>query len=168
LRGIFSHKEACGILQQYLPNEVLPMRGDGNLLPNLPSIEDEVSWLEINCYMRNQLLRDNDVMSMSCGLELRVPLVDRGLIEAIAPIPGHIRLTPGKRLLIQAVHELPNEVINRPKKPFAFPFDCWMDGEWRDIFPECDRELNISLKPWYRRWSLSILQHWWNVEINNQ
>ena len=27
--------------------------------------------------MRNQLLRDSDVMSMAWGLELRVPLVDQ-------------------------------------------------------------------------------------------
>jgi asparagine synthase (glutamine-hydrolysing) len=168
LRGVFSHQEAWAIAKQFFPDEVLLRQRNANLLPNLPSIEDEVSWLEINCYMRNQLLRDNDVMSMSCGLELRVPLVDRVLIEAIAGIPSQIRLAPGKQLLIQAVSELPNEVINRPKKPFAFPFDRWMTGEWRNIFPECDRELNISLKPWYRRWSLGILQHWWNVEINNQ
>jgi asparagine synthase (glutamine-hydrolysing) len=161
LRGIFSHREACTIAQKYLLDKMLPMRGDRNLLPNLPSLEDEVSWLEINCYMRNQLLMDNDVMSMSCGLELRVPLVDRVLIEAIAPIPSHIRLAPGKQLLIQTVNELPTEVINRPKQPFAFPFDRWMQEEWRDIFPEYDRDINISLKPWYRRWSLGILQHWW-------
>lgn len=161
LRGIFSHREACGILQQYLTDELLPMKSDSNHLPNLPSIKDEVSWLEINCYMRNQLLRDNDVMSMSCGLELRVPLVDRVLIEAIAPIPNHIRLAPGKQLLIQAVNELPSEVINRPKQPFAFPFDRWMQEEWQDIFPDFNGDLKISLKPWYRRWSLGILQHWW-------
>jgi asparagine synthase (glutamine-hydrolysing) len=161
LRGVFSHQEACGILKQYFPDEILSMRSDRNLVPNLPSLADEVSWLEINCYMRNQLLRDNDVMSMSCGLELRVPLVDRFLIEAIANIPSHIRLAPGKQLLIQAVHELPNEVINRPKKPFAFPFDRWMAGEWSDIFPDFAGELNIPLNPWYRRWSLGILQHWW-------
>ncbi|NJL52868.1 MAG: asparagine synthase (glutamine-hydrolyzing), partial [Hydrococcus sp. SU_1_0] len=165
LRGIFSHREACAVLQQYLPDEMLPMGGDRNSVPNLPSVEDEVSWLEINSYMRNQLLRDNDVMSMSCGLELRVPLVDRVLIEAIAPIPSHIRLAPVKQLLIQAVNELPSEVINRPKQPFAFPFDRWMQEEWRDIFPDFDGDLNVSLKPWYRRWSLGILQHWWNVEI---
>jgi hypothetical protein len=27
-------------------------------------------------------------------------------------------------------------VINRPKQPFAFPFDRWMQEEWKDIFPE--------------------------------
>jgi asparagine synthase (glutamine-hydrolysing) len=160
LRGVFTHTEACAIAKQYLPNEEPMLRGEGNLLLDLPTLEDEVSWLEINRYMRNQLLLDNDVMSMSCGLELRVPLVDRVLIEAISSIPSHLRLASGKQLLIQAVTELPNEVVNRPKKPFAFPFDRWMAGEWQDIFPDLNGDLNISLQPWYRRWSLGILQHY--------
>jgi asparagine synthase (glutamine-hydrolysing) len=161
LRGIFSHREACALIQQYLPDRGLPMRGGHNPLLKAPSLEDEVSLLEISCYMRNQLLRDNDVMSMACGLELRVPFVDRCLIEAIAGIPSAIRLASGKQLLIQAVPELPSWVVNRPKQPFAFPFERWLTGEWRDLLPDFDgRNTKIPLT-WYRRWSLSILQHWW-------
>ena len=160
-RGIFSHWEACLVAKQYLPDTALPVRGSGNLCVNLPSLEDEVSLLEISCYMRNQLLRDSDVMSMAFGLELRVPLVDRVLIEAIAGIPSNIRLAPGKQLLIQAVPELPSLVVNRPKRGFTFPFEQWMAEEWRDYFPKVDCDNNIPLNPWYRRWSLGILQHWW-------
>jgi len=160
-RGIFSHREACAIAQQYLPDRALPMRSQNNLFSDLPSIEDEVSLLEISGYMRNQLLRDSDVMSMAWGLELRVPLVDQVLLEAISSIPSTIRLTPGKQLLIQAVPELPSWVVNRPKRGFSFPFEQWIAGEWRDHFPELNRHNDISLKPWSRRWSLSLLQHWW-------
>lgn len=160
-RSIFSHWEACAIAKRYLPDSTSPVRGNGNLSPNLPTLEDEVSLLEISCYMRNQLLRDSDVMSMACGLELRVPFVDRVLIEAIAGIPSNIRLAPGKQLLIQAVPELPSWVVNRPKQGFSFPFEQWMTGEWRDYLPEVNCDKSIPLKPWYRRWSLSILQHWW-------
>ncbi|HEY9872811.1 MAG TPA: asparagine synthase (glutamine-hydrolyzing), partial [Candidatus Obscuribacterales bacterium] len=112
-RGIFSHGEACAIASRYLPTE-LPNRQSIETLfdDHLPSIEDEVSLLEISCYMRNQLLRDSDVMSMAWGLEVRVPLVDRVLLEAIASIPSKIRLAPGKQLLIQAVPELPDWVVN--------------------------------------------------------
>jgi asparagine synthase (glutamine-hydrolysing) len=159
-RGIFSHSEACAIAKRYLPDRASPVRGRGES-PNLPSLEDEVSLLELSCYMRNQLLRDSDVMSMGWGLELRVPLVDRVLLEAIASIPSNIRLAPGKQLLIQAVPELPSLVLNRPKRGFFFPFEQWMAGEWRDYFADVDCDKNIPLKPWYRRWSLSILQHWW-------
>ena len=160
-RGVFSHLEACAIAKRYLPDSASPVRDMGNFSPNLPSLEDEVSLLEISCYMRNQLLRDSDVMSMAFGLELRVPLVDRVLIEAIAGIPSHIRLASGKQLLVQAVPELPSWVFNRPKRGFFFPFEQWMAGEWRDYFPDVDSDKNIPLKPWYRRWSLGVLQHWW-------
>ncbi|HEY9632660.1 MAG TPA: asparagine synthase (glutamine-hydrolyzing) [Coleofasciculaceae cyanobacterium] len=160
-RGIFSHREACAIAKQYLPDRALPMRSQNNPFSDLPSLEDEVSLLEISGYMRNQLLRDSDVMSMAWGLELRVPLVDQVLLEAISSIPSSIRLAPGKQLLIQAVPELPSWVVNRPKRGFSFPFEQWIAGEWRDHFPELNRHNDISLKPWYRRWSLSLLQHWW-------
>jgi asparagine synthase (glutamine-hydrolysing) len=162
LRGIFTHSEACAIAQQYLPGQAFPKRGEGYPLLNLPSLEDEVSWLEINCYMRNQLLRDNDTMSMSCGLELRVPFVNRSVIEAIASIPSQLRLSPGKQLLIYAVPELPSWVVNRSKKPFAFPFEQWLAGEWHDLLPDFEHNhKKIPLKNWSRRWSLSILQYWW-------
>jgi asparagine synthase (glutamine-hydrolysing) len=161
VRGIFSHWEACALLQHYVDKPALPGRDRNPCIPNLPSLEDEVSFLELNRYMRNQLLRDSDVMSMSCGLELRTPLVDRVLLEAIAPIPSPIRLAAGKQLLIQAVPELPSWVVNRPKQPFAIPFDQWLKGDWRGELPEVKGDSRIPLQPWYRQWSLSILQHWW-------
>jgi asparagine synthase (glutamine-hydrolysing) len=161
LRGIFSHQEACTLAQRYLPEGCSTVHHRSCSSLNLPSLEDEVSWLEINNYMRNQLLRDSDVMSMAWELELRVPFVDRALVEAIASIPSHIRLAPGKHLLIQAVTELPSWVVNRPKQGFSFPWEQWMTREWRNCFPDFECDKNIPLKPWYRRWSLGILQHWW-------
>lgn len=160
-RGIFSHQEAYSILNDYFPERSLPKRQTINSVPHLPTLEDEVSFLELSCYMRNQLLRDSDVMSMAWGLELRVPLVDRNLLEAIASIPSALRLAPGKQMLIDAVPELPTWVINRKKQGFSFPFEQWMQGEWHDDFCLKTEPKNISLQPWYRRWSLVILQHWW-------
>jgi asparagine synthase (glutamine-hydrolysing) len=165
VRGIFSHAEACTLLRQYMGDDAaLPNRDSfapGVCPVNLPSLADEVSWLELNRYLRNQLLRDSDVMSMSWGLELRTPFVDRVLLEAIAPIPSAIRLAAGKQLLIQAVPELPDWVVKRPKQPFAFPFDRWLAGDWRGALPEAKCDPKIPLHPWSRQWSLSVLQHWW-------
>ena len=168
-RGIFSHREACAILQSRryanaqadLPDRALPVQSRGNPFANLASLEDEVSLLEISYYMRNQLQRDSDVMSMAWGLELRVPFVDHILLEAIASITSNIRLAPKKQLLVQAVPELPTWVINRPKQGFAFPFQQWIATEWQDYFNEVDCPKNISLNAWYRLWSLFILQYWW-------
>ena len=111
--------------------------------------------------MRNQLLRDSDVMSMAWGLELRVPFVDRILLEKIASIPSNIRLAPNKQLLTRAIPELPHWVTNRPKQGFAFPLQKWLEGEWNHHFDLSMFQKNINLKLWYRRWSLAILKYWW-------
>ena len=58
---------------------------------------DQVSALELSLYMRNQLLKDSDVMSMAHGLELRVPLVDKTLFERIARVPANQRLRGGMK-----------------------------------------------------------------------
>ncbi|MEH2455786.1 asparagine synthase (glutamine-hydrolyzing) [Nostoc sp.] len=165
-RGIFSQAEAWKITQHYFKDASFPVSEeaifpDRSLPKNLPSLEDEVSLLELSCYMRNQLLRDSDVMSMAWGLELRVPLVDQRLVEAIASIPSRIRLAQGKQLLIQAIPELPNWLLNRPKRGFSFPFQQWIEKDWSDYFPVHELGKDINLKLWYRRWSLGILQHWW-------
>ena len=99
-------------------------------------------------------------MSMNWGLELRVPLVDKVLIEAVTPIPSHIRLQAGKKLLVDGVGQLPDWVVNRPKKGFYFPFESWMDDEFGGYFQNLNIPDNIGLKPWYRRWSLAILRYW--------
>lgn len=171
-RGIFSHKEAWRITQHYLkdlsPKTLTPFpsleRGflqDVNLSTNLSSLKDEVSHLELSYYLRNQLLRDSDVMSMAWGLELRVPLVDRVLLETISSIPSTMRLASSKKLLIQAIPELPNWVVNRPKRGFFFPFQQWINTEWNDYFSAHELSKEIDIKLWYRRWSLAIFDSWW-------
>lgn len=160
-RGIFSHREACLILKSYFSTGSVPVRVAPINSRTLPSLEDEVSRLEISRYMRNQLLKDSDVMSMIWGLELRVPFVDRALLESISSIPSNLRLQPGKKLLVQAVPEIPDWIFNRPKRGFMFPYEKWMQTEWQDIFSDIKYPCNVPLKLWYRRWSLAILQHWW-------
>jgi len=161
-RGIFSNQEACAIVHQYVGEEfsVKNYSSASNFPANIFTPEDEVSFLEISCYMRNQLLRDSDVMSMNWGLELRVPLVDRALLEAVACIPSNIRLAHGKKILVEAVSELPEWVTKRRKQGFSFPFEQWMTGEFGEYFSNLNIPDNIPLNPWYRRWSLAILKYW--------
>ncbi|HBQ98145.1 MULTISPECIES: asparagine synthase (glutamine-hydrolyzing) [unclassified Roseofilum] len=159
-RGIFTHPETLQILNHFCPQQDTSTLRPTLEIPPCPSPEDEVSFLEINRYMRNQLLRDSDVMSMAWGLEVRVPFLDRVILDTIDTIPHSLRLSQGKQLLIQAVPELPDWVINKPKQGFLFPFDRWLnDPEWNELF-QLTSIGQLSLTPWYRRWSLVILQKW--------
>ena len=87
---------------------------------------NRVSYLESHWYMRNTLLRDSDFMSMAHGLELRVPFLDRALVEACFRIPGEEKLRGDrpKPLLLKSLGvELPSEIVNRPKRGFTLPFE---------------------------------------------
>lgn len=156
LRGIFSCDEALALTQS--------ITGKPASLPKLkePSAEelpDQISQLEMTSYMRNQLLRDSDVASMAWGLELRVPFVDKVLVDRISTIPSDLRLQQGKTLLIDAVPELPEWVLERPKQGFRFPFDEWFSEEWADMSTLPTPQW-IPQKPWYRRWALAVLSDW--------
>jgi asparagine synthase (glutamine-hydrolysing) len=123
---------------------------------------DEVAVLEIESYMRNQLLRDSDVMSMAHGLELRVPFLDRDFIETTLAIPEEARLQKGKDLLVRAVPELPAWVKSHPKRGFTFPFGQWMNGEWESMFREVRQRFGgaVRLDSWGRMCALLVLEEW--------
>jgi len=151
---------------------------------------NRVSYLESRCYMLNTLLRDSDFMSMSQGLEVRVPLIDHLLAKAVLRIPGKQKMngTP-KKLLVEALDgSLPDQIIHRPKRGFTLPFEHWMRQELRaEIEPAFssnrikDGPLGSLLRgdgvravwegflggsvSWSRPWSLYVLQRW--CELNS-
>ena len=89
------------------------------------SNENIVSYLEISNFMKNQLLRDSDIMSMKHSLELRVPLTDHNLIDYSFTIPGKYKHE--KKILVDSMKSfLPEQVYMRKKQGFSFPFEEWI------------------------------------------
>ena len=104
------------------------------------SLMQQVSLYELSGYMRNTLLRDSDVFSMSQGLELRVPFVDAEVARvAAAASVGLRRGASAKPVLVEAVRDLlSSETTGRPKRGFTLPFESWMRDE---LFGEVDSVL---------------------------
>lgn len=143
---------------------------------------DLVSSWELRTYMSDVLLRDSDVMSMRHSLELRVPLVDRPLVEWLRQQPSRFK-TDSKRpksALAEALWDiLPPEVIARRKRGFTVPFAIWMKRELRPFLDEMFSDSSIGrsglldvratqqawsgflagedTREWSRVWSLAVL-----------
>jgi asparagine synthase (glutamine-hydrolysing) len=129
-----------------------------------------VCYLETSFYMANQLLRDSDVFSMAHSLELRVPFVDHKLYEAVVPYldDAYDKNFP-KKMLVEAVGDLPDEIVHRPKMGFTFPFEDWIrNGQLKDLIIErlknSDAELRLEHLPlnihklhWSRLWAVYVL-----------
>jgi asparagine synthase (glutamine-hydrolysing) len=116
---------------------------------NIAEIHSEklkMSALEMNWYMRNQLLRDSDWAGMAHSLEIRVPLVDLDLLRTVARLSKHLHV---KAEMAQAVAKpMPLHILNREKTGFATPVDRWTGSKSR-----------TPLTRGLRGWALRLIQH---------
>ncbi|PTY04685.1 asparagine synthase (glutamine-hydrolyzing) [Opitutaceae bacterium EW11] len=141
-----------------------------------------ISAWEFRTYMADVLLRDSDVMSMRHSLELRVPFVDRPLLEWFWHQPQRFKIhgTKPKAALAEAVADiLPAGAAQRPKQGFTLPFALWMRGPLRPFLDETFAEASVARsgffnteavqarwrgflanddpREWSRVWSLAVL-----------
>lgn len=165
----------------------LPLALSDELTLGLSALDpiNQVSLLETRTYLANMLLRDGDFMSMAHGLEVRVPMLDRSLVDFMAAIPGRYkvdRVLP-KPLLIRAMGDLlPSVIYERPKQGFTFPWEMWLRGALRSRVATClesgELERAAGLEPavcrrlwnaflegrpgltWARIWALFVLLDW--------
>ncbi len=147
-RGIFSGPETRVLCAHFGFGEVrLPV-------PDEPSAEDAgeaVAELETRCYLRNQLLRDSDVMSMANSVELRVPLVDARLRSFVESMEPSVRFAPGKAALRGAVPGFESILPPGPKRGFTLPLQRWMDESWEGARELRPLERQIDLRHWSRK-----------------
>ncbi|MDO1449787.1 asparagine synthase (glutamine-hydrolyzing) [Rhodocytophaga aerolata] len=130
------------------------------------------SWIETNFYMQNQLLKDSDVMSMWHGVEIRVPFLDKELIELAFQIHPKIKFgkPQAKWLLISAFKDiLPEPIWNRPKQGFELPFNKWMKKnelmlQMLHSPNKTVRKLTIDFEQerlqWSRLWAMVLSEKW--------
>lgn len=110
-----------------------------------------VSAWEMRTYMSDVLLRDSDVFSMANSLELRVPFVDRALVEWWWNQPPQFRFDPRrpKSALADAVADcVPAEIRSRRKRGFTLPFPLWMRHELRPFLAETFSPASLARCPW--------------------
>jgi asparagine synthase (glutamine-hydrolysing) len=102
-----------------------------------------ISALEMQFYMRNQLLRDADWAGMAHSLEIRVPLVDTALLRGVLALHAAGKAPTKRDMALCASPALPEAILNRPKTGFSVPVAQWL-GE-------------SSLRGWARRVHASAL-----------
>ena len=157
--------------------------------PSNPDPFSTISAWELRTYMADVLLRDSDVMSMAHSLELRVPFVDRPLLEWLWNQPDRFKddgsLSPKSALAEAARDVLPPAVVARRKRGFTLPFPLWMRGPLRPFLDETFSETSVARigffntpavrarwqtfldddvpRDWSRLWSLAVLIHFLNT-----
>ena len=146
------------------------------------SFLNKVSSLEIETYLQNVLLRDADQMGMANSLEIRVPFLDHSLVEYVLSLSDKLKYPEySKKLLVDSTKGwIQDEIINRKKMGFVFPWDKWMRNELKTFCEQSINSLehipffnmnyvntlwvnflkNKSQVHWLQIWSLVVLGNW--------
>jgi asparagine synthase (glutamine-hydrolysing) len=88
-----------------------------------------IAVLEQRLFLGERLLRDTDAASMAVSLEMRLPLVDSAVAEAVARTPDARRFEPlGRKQLLRRIglDRLDPALFERPKRGFELPFGRWI------------------------------------------
>jgi asparagine synthase (glutamine-hydrolysing) len=101
----------------------------------LPDALRRMQFIDQTGYMVDDPLVKVDRASMSCGLEVRVPLLDQRVVEFAWRLPPHMKVRDGRgKWLLRALlqRRLPSFEPSRRKVGFAVPLAQWLRGPLRD------------------------------------
>jgi asparagine synthase (glutamine-hydrolysing) len=93
-------------------------------------------YVDAKSYLPDNCLVKVDRMSMAVSLEVRVPLLDIGLVELAFSMPDSLKVNRGqtKYLLKKlAAKTIPSNCVYRPKEGFSIPIKNWLGGQFRPI-----------------------------------
>jgi asparagine synthase (glutamine-hydrolysing) len=123
-----------------------------NSLKNIPGEKSELNQMlywEMKYFLCDHNLNYTDKLSMATGVEVRVPFLDKDLVEFSTRIPPNLKLK-GKttKYLLKKVMEryLPHEVIYRPKTGFGAPVREWITDGLSPVIESYLSEKSISVR----------------------
>ncbi len=146
----------AGLLDPHSGDDILECWAS---IADLMSETDELGglqFLEVRSTLPDELLMYADKLSMAHSLELRVPFVDKEIVEYVERLPANFKVRNGSRKWLHRQvcrSYLPEAILKRPKRGFAVNVvDDWfrppIDNEWPILCSTAVRKsINTSARP---------------------
>ncbi len=89
---------------------------------------DWYSFLDLKVMLGNVFLRKLDRMSMAHSIEARSPFLDKEVVATAFSCTPELRMAGSSKALVKSVARkyLPEEIVNRKKKGFNYPYMEWL------------------------------------------
>jgi asparagine synthase (glutamine-hydrolysing) len=89
----------------------------------------QMLFVDTRLWLPDDLLLVGDKMSMAESVEMRVPFLDRALVEFTESLPSNYKLRRGVRKLVEKealTGLLPREIVHRKERGFVTPVSRWL------------------------------------------
>jgi asparagine synthase (glutamine-hydrolysing) len=128
-----------------------------DLAPLMESTDElgGLQFLEVRSTLPDELLMYADKLSMAHGLELRVPYIDKEIVEYVERLPASLKVRNGSRKWLHrqvCSTFLPESILKRPKRGFGVKIvDSWfrgaMDNKMSETLLDGDSKIYQYLRP---------------------
>src|SRR6266478_3668716 len=120
-----------------------------------------LQFLEMRSTLPDELLMYADKLSMAHGLELRVPFVDKEIVEYVERLPANFKVRNGSRKWLHRQVGgafLPESILKRPKRGFAVNVvDDWFKGAIDNKMADTLRDRGSKIYQYLRPTAVSEL-----------
>lgn len=111
-------------------------------------------YADLKMWLADGVLCKTDRVSMACGLEVRVPLLDVRWASLAAELPTNLKIKggQGKYILRQTMSDsLGPDIVNRSKRGFEVPLDVWFKGPLRSTMQDVVLADDARINEWLDR-----------------
>lgn len=113
---------------------------------------NQLCYTDMNLFMAGLNLTYTDRASMLQSTEVRVPFIDKTLVEFSMRIPGKMKYRRGQtKYILKKVAEryLPREIIYRPKASFGAPIRKWIADDLREMVDDLLSVERVRSRGWF-------------------
>ncbi len=117
------------------------------LIENINKDFNSILYTDMLMVLPNDMLHKVDMMSMSHGLEVRVPMLDHTIVDFMFTLPGDYKIDSNqrKKLLRNSFKNiLPREILSKPKHGFEIPLLPWLKTGLQPLLKSTLNKSDIS------------------------
>ncbi len=169
--GWMEHKEVIKLFKKEFQGNLANQNPDKlfkESLDNIPLEQNNLNQMlywEMKYFLPDHNLNYTDKMSMAEGIEVRVPFLDKDLVEFSTTLPPGLKMKgkTTKYLLKKAMEKyIPNEVIYRPKTGFGAPVRKWITEDLDEMIRTRLSKKNLD------KWGIFEHEAVWQLIENNK
>jgi asparagine synthase (glutamine-hydrolysing) len=107
---------------------------------------NKMCYTDVHLFMTGLNLTYTDRASMAASVEVRVPFIDREIVQMALQTAGSLKYKDGQQKYIlkkMAEKYLPSDIIYRPKASFGAPIRSWISHDLKDLIDQLLSETQV-------------------------